>query len=165
MYAYSNKNGRCWVHSTRCREDQRGDGAMLNFSYSLVICSSLLLLIFPVALSQSGVAMALSVGVEDPHIKKCLLPITAQKLCADTSSWALSSLLVVLCLSYSVVTCCKVGSMATLWHTSLRYYVVMYLNSLCLMDVNPPHKQFIACSMPISFTQTYEEGRLKGLRQ
>ena len=43
---------------------------MLYFSHSLVVCSSLLLLIFPVALGQSGVAMALSIGVEHSHVKK-----------------------------------------------------------------------------------------------
>ena len=119
---------------------------MLNFPHTLIVCSSLLL-IFPVALGQSGVVVAFVVGIEHLHVKNACCLSHPQKVCADTSSRAPSSLLAVLCLSCSVVTCCKVGSMATLWHTSLRYSAVMFLSSLCLMDGNPPHGQFIACFM------------------
>ena len=85
-----------------------------------------------------------------------------QKLWAATSRRAPSSLLAVLSLNRSVVTCCRVGSIQTLLQTSLRYSAVMSLSSLCLIDGNPPHGQIIAWSMPKDLPQTHEDGRLGG---
>ena len=47
---------------------------MLDLSNSLIVCSSLLLLMFLVAGSWGGMAVTGRMGVENPYVKKGVLP-------------------------------------------------------------------------------------------
>ena len=49
---------------------------MFDFSYSLIVGSSLLHLISLEALSQGSVAIAMCEGVKHPYVEECALPIS-----------------------------------------------------------------------------------------
>ena len=60
---------------------------MLNLSHSLIICSSLLLLMFIVAGTWGGRSVAGRMGVKNPYVKKGVLPSFSPKsLCSDVQS-------------------------------------------------------------------------------
>ena len=69
-------------------------------------------------------------GIKNPHNKKCTLMPVPQKPCAHTSGCSPSSVLDVLWLSISPVSGCKLVSMDTLEHTSVKSLAVRSLMSL-----------------------------------
>ena len=113
-----------------------GECAMLNLSHSLIICSSLLLLMFLVAGTWGGKAVAGRMGVENPYIKKGVLPpFSPESLCSDVQS---GFVLPVCCAQFqglSPVRGCNSDSIPTLGHTSVSSFAERSLSNhiICLV--------------------------------
>ena len=85
-----------------------------------------------------------------------------QKLSAAMSSRAPSSRLAVLCNNCSPVTGCRLGSVPTLWHTSIRKSAVISRISLWRIDGNPPRGQLKTCSTVNCLLHAQWDGRCGG---
>ena len=91
-------------------------------------------------------------GLKTLISKKARCPSLPQKFFAKTSRRATSSLLVVQWCGCFPVTGWRDGSVAILWHTSLKRTAMISLISLWCIDGNPPCLQLSALFGSVSFT-------------
>ena len=100
-----------------------------------------------------------TLGLNTLTSKNASCRLFPQKRCALMSARASPSEFAALYCSDSPVSCCSVGSTATLGETSVRKSAVMSLMSLCLREGNPPQGQLKACSTVNFFLHVQQDGR------
>ena len=136
---------------------------MLHLTYSLFVCSFFLSFMLSVAGSRCLVLIGGGVGVEDSYIKKGLFKSPPPHTpFAKMSSLAPSCELAVAPDSWSDVVGCRLGSMHTSLHTSVRRLAVRSRISLCLMEGKPPLAHESACSTVKLLPQSHLDGRFEG---
>ena len=142
---------------------------MLDLPNSLIVCSSLLLLMFLVAVSWGSMAVTGRMGLKTLTSKKASCRLSPKKPCALMSSLASSCLLTVRIAKVSPERGCNPGSIPTLGHTSVRSFAERSLISLCLRKLNPPRLQVRACStvklLPLTHFSGSQSGFQPNLRQ
>ena len=134
---------------------------MLHLTYPLFIRSVFLLLMLSVT-NGGCLVVGGGIGVEDTHIKKCLSNLPPHTTFAETSSLAPSCELAVAPDSWYDVVGCRLCSMHTSLHTSVRRLAVRSWISLCLMEGKPHLAHESACSTVKRLPQSHLDGRFEG---
>ena len=125
-----------------------GERGMLNFSYTLFLCSFLFPLMFQITLLQDGVPIECSIWIKTPTSIKVHPNFPSQNLLAAISNHAPFVMMPDLPCSISEVIACTSGSTLTLLHTSVSKVHVAVMSSISLRHImgNPIQGQDNACS-------------------
>ena len=121
---------------------------MVNFWNSFIVLVFILLYILDGALRECFVEIPIGVWVKTLISKNAYWPLT-QNLLDFISTLALLLVLAVQFLNVSPITGRSCGSISTSLHTSATRFAVKSRRSLCLIVMNPPFLQLIACWMSI----------------
>ena len=107
---------------------------MLDLSNSLIVCSLLLLLMFLVAGSWGSMAVTGHMGVENPYVKKGVLPpLSPKTLCPDVQSVNTMTVAMSVLLALSNSYICIKGMLAHAFLATFLYnYTLIYYNNKSL---------------------------------